>query len=374
MIVQSQQYPIFTGDNAAEMQRMYAMLGPTNRADVDEKLKTFPPELHYDLIRNAYIYDSESLEPARIIHKAKLEAAEFRRTVTVSYYVNMGIEATRRHSGMGNAWRLWVIGKAYDARGLGMVRRKELRAFALSLGLKPRTWQRWIIEARAQGFITDIQKGREWWIILPGASKIAALMGCEFVGRKVTVHASDLIGNGWKARVFTTWESGKQISRERIQKTINVPVRTQTYRAGQMGIEYQRTRNYSKSELSADKIQIIKELSKHKAPFISRGVIYWRLPDFRQSDNVLYSAKGRARKVNLSIRQQAKNQEGLSNVRRALTADSSRDWVRLFNQTEAQRKQSEKRLAKQDRRVTDLYQYHHASQGGAHVWTHCPQA
>jgi hypothetical protein len=290
---------------------------------------------------------------------------------TATFYTNMGIEATRRN-GAGNAWRLWVIGKALDTQGLGKVRRKELRAYLLQIGASPRQWQRWINQARADGFISDVQdRAGVWWVILPSAGKIAALMGCESAGRKVTIEAAQLIGKGWKARVYTAWEDGKQISRERIQKTVNIPVRTQVYRASQMGEEYKRTRNYSRSALTADKLQIVKELSSYKAPFVSRGVIYWRLPDMRQSANVLVSVRGRARKINKFIRSQA-DPKGLSNMRRAFTARKPGEWVRLFNHGEAQLNQSVRRIAKSDRRVSELYQRDHETKRGAVVWQHCP--
>lgn len=289
----------------------------------------------------------------------------------------MAIQAARRNSGAGNSWRLWVIGKALDVHGLGRVRRRDLRAYVLQLGASPRQWQRWIKAAREHGFISDVQKGRVWWVILPSAGRIALEMGLQSIGpRKVTIKAAELIGSGWRARVESTLEHGKQISREQIQKAYNIPVRTQVYRAGQLGDEYKRTRNYSKSAMKADKLDGIKEYSSHKAPFVSgNGFIYWRLPDARHSDNVLHSAQGRARKVNLFIRQHAENQKGLSYMRRALTSDFQRgEWIRLFNLTEAQRKQSERRIAKQDRRIMELYQRAGEAISSAGIWAHCPRA
>jgi hypothetical protein len=299
---------------------------------------------------------------------------------TASYYPWMGIEAARRASertaGIGQAWRLWVIGKALDRPGLGMVRRQDLRAYLLQLGASPRQWQRWVIAARNHGFIADIQKGREWWVILPSAGKIALEMGLQTVGpRKVTIHAGELIGKGWKARIMATWEHGKQISREQIQKTINVSVRTQTYRAAQLGDGYERTRNYSKSALKADKFQIVQEHSNHKAPFVSgNGFIYWRLPDKRHSADVLHSSKGRARKVNKFIRCNTEKSKGLSYTRQALTmAFQPGEWIRLFNLTDAQLQQAERRIAKQDRRVSELYMHAGEAASGAGIWRHCPR-
>ena len=296
---------------------------------------------------------------------------QFPKTITT--YPILGIEAARRSSGIGGAWRVWVLAKALDVIGLGMVRRDDLRAFAVFLGVNVRTWQRWTNEARAAGFIMDIQKGAEWWLLLPSAARVAMAMGLANVGtRKVTIPAGAVIGQGWKARIFTAWEHGKHISREKIQKEINIPVSTQRYRDSQVGVK--RERNYSKSNLRGDSFAGVREYTKHKAPFISgNGFIYWRLPDRRFTKHAQPARKGRARKVNQTIRNA--NQKGLSIMRRALSDGTTRgQWVRLFNLTEAQRRQSERKINRHNIRVIELYQRDHETPRGAVVWEHCPTA
>ena len=292
----------------------------------------------------------------------------------LSTYLLIGIHAARKSSRVGGAWRVWALGKAIDLPGLGKVRRDDLRAFVLSLGVNRRTWERWINEARAHDLVRDIQdKSGAWWVILPSPGRAALALGCENVGnRKVTIPAAALIGPGWKARVYTAWEHGKQISCEQIQKTANVPYSTQRYRRAQAGTK--STRNYSKSTMRRDSLEGVREYTKHKAPFVSgNGFIYWRVPDARWVEHAELAGKGRARKANKFIRN-AKQLKALSYMRQGLTEDAQRGaWIRIFNLTEAQLQASERKIARHDRRIDELYQRDHEAKSGAVVWKHCPR-
>lgn len=288
----------------------------------------------------------------------------------VSIYPMMGIQAARRASGMGGGWRLSVLAKALDTCGLGMIRRDDLRNYVLFLGVNPRTWERWITEARNHDMVKDIQKGADWWLILPSAGRVALAMGMDDIGnRKATMSASALIGNGWKARVYSAWGDRKQISRERIQKTLNISVSSQRYRDVQAGTK--RERNYAKSAMRSDHFSGVVEYGKYKAPFVMRdGFIAWRLPDTRFSVHAERAGKGRARKANKLIKMHHLN--GLSHMRQALSDVGASYYVRLFNLTEAQRKATEKKIAKHDKRINELYQRAHEAKSGAVVWAHCP--
>lgn len=282
----------------------------------------------------------------------------------------MGIQAARRASKIGGAFRAWVLGKALDAPGLGMVKRDELQAFALSLGMNLRTWQRWVNEARDNDLLIDIQKGEDWYFILPNPGRVALAMGLENIGnRKAIIDLSLLVSKGWKARVFSAWEDGKQIAREQIQKTVNVSVSTQRYRDDQAGTE--RQRNYAKSRMTADKLPGLKEHSNHKGLFVMRcGVIGFRVPDTRHSTVTERGTKGRARKINRFIRNS--QQEGLSNMRQALTDEVKPEYIRLFNLTEAQRLDTQRKISRRDLLVLDLYQQAQEARSGAMIWTHYP--
>src|SRR6266545_4485077 len=107
-------------------------------------------------------------------------------------------------------------------------------------------------------------------------------MGLQSVGSQARISAADLFSHGWKARVTSAWTDGKTISREQIQKTLNLSRSSQKYRDNQAGTK--RERNYSKSALRADNLTGIQENTNHRAPFVMRdGFIAWRLPDTRHS-------------------------------------------------------------------------------------------
>lgn len=291
--------------------------------------------------------------------------------VSVSFYSLMAIHAARRNSGVGGGFRVWTFGKALDAAGLGKVKRDDLRAFVTGLGVDPRNLRRWMNEARRRELITDVQdKAGAWWVILHSPARVASAWGLEQVGSRVTMAAADLIGAGWKARVYVSWEHGKQITREQIQKAVNVPVSTQRYRDVQAGIK--RQRNYAKSSWRADKFAgVIEHAPQYKAPFVMRdGFIAWRLPDMRTAKHIERISKGRSRKINLVLR--SDSGKGLSKVRRAFTDGKRGGYVRLFNLTESQRNQAARQIAKHDRRVNDLYQKASEAKSGATIWMHYP--
>jgi hypothetical protein len=61
-------------------------------------------------------------------------------------------------------------------------------------------------------------------------------------------------------------------------------------------------------------------------------------------------------------------------MRRALAKDRKPNgYVRLFNSTEAQRKQAERKINKRDLRVNDLYQRAGMTRAGAVIWSHFPR-
>ncbi|NUQ86496.1 MAG: hypothetical protein HUU11_17470 [Anaerolineales bacterium] len=302
----------------------------------------------------------------------------------VTLYPVMAIRAARRSSRVGGGYRLYVLAKALDTQGRGSVSRDELREYALSLGVSPRQWQRWIIEARNNDLVTDVQRASgEWELILPSAGVAAYSMGCDGVGtRKAEMSAADLIGPGWKARVWAAYEAthnGKPISRERMQKIVNVPVSTQRYRDAQAGVV--RQQNYAKLKAKADSLPGLVEFgTRHKALYVRKdGYIGSRKPDSRFTDIALRAGKGRARKANATLHRMQRN-DGLSLMRQALSQDVTPEtdatndqsvYVRLFNFTPAQRRASERKIAKLDLSRRDLYEFSHKAKSGSLVWVEC---
>src|SRR5258706_8291016 len=300
---------------------------------------------------------------------------------TVSFYPVMAIAAARRSSRVGGGYRLYVLAKTLDRSGLGNVSRDTLYEFALSLGFSPRQWQRWITEARINDLLKDWQRiTGEWMLALPNPGAAALSIGCESVGsRKAEIKASDLIGYGWKARIWAAYEAlhdGRPVSRERMQKIVNVPVSTQRYRDAQAGVV--RQQNHAKLKLRADMFPILNEYgTHHKGLYIRKdGFLGSRKPDSRYTNIAVRAGKGRARKANATLHR-IQHRDGLSQVRQAFSQDvlpeifASNEksvYVRLFNFTPDQRKATEKKLAKNDTYVREIYEYSHASKSGSFVW------
>lgn len=303
----------------------------------------------------------------------------------VNFYPVMAIQAARRSSRVGGGYRLLVLAKALDKPGRGSVSRDELRDFALSLGVSPRQWSRWIAEARNKDLVTDVQRaGGEWELVLPSAGAAAFSMKCENVGsRKASMKASDLIGYGWKARIWAAYDAthnGRPISRERMQKIVNVPVSTQRYRDTQAGVI--RQQNHAKLNAMANSSAMLNEYGygHHKGLYIRKdGYIGSRKPDSRYTDIAFRAGKGRARKANATLHRMQRN-DGLSLMRQALSPDVTQPdtatnhsvYVRLFHFNPKRRKAIEKKMDKADQvRDYDLFEYSHETRKGSRVWIQC---
>ena len=330
------------------------------------------------LISFATIEDIKKIIETNSISPHELEASKW--PASVAFYSHMGIAAARRYSKIGGGWRLYVLAKALDPQGLGKIAREDLRDYALFLGVNVRTFERWIKQARNAGlFYTDVQNSSgQWMIVMANAGIAAAELNCETIGRKVTLPAAALIGNGWKARAWAAYEithNGQPIARETMQKIVNVAVSTQRYRDVQAKVN--RVRNFAKSDmqLKGNQLPGLKETSGRKNIFIDKdGFINWRLPNSYIFTKALRGGKGRGRKANKIIRN-IQSTNGLLLLQQALSLEEeyNADIVRLFNQNPQQAKRAMKKLAKIDnRKVKDIYERSHKSHNGAVIWTHCP--
>ena len=329
------------------------------------------------LISFSTIEDIKNIISASRIEPGELEASKW--PASVAFYSHMGIAAARRYSKLGGGWRLYVMAKALDPQGLGMIAREDLRDYALFLGVEVRTFERWIKQARNAGLFIDVQSsGGAWMLRMVNAGQAAAELNCETVGRKVTLPAAALIGNGWKARVWAAYEithNGQPIARETMQKIVNVAVSTQRYRDAQAKVK--RIKNFATSEVKVNNGQLrgMKDTSGRKNIFIDKdGNLSWRLPNSYQYIKALRGGKGRGRKANKTIRN-IQSVDSLLLLQQALCQEEeyNKDIVKLFNQNPQQAKKTMRKLAKIDnRKVKEIYERSHTVHSGAVIWACLP--
>ena len=294
----------------------------------------------------------------------------------VAFYSYMGINAARRYSGVGGGWRLYILAKALDRQGLGKIPRAELRAFALHLGLNPRTYQRWINQAERRGVLSYFKKeSGEWWVNLQSPAKLCHALGWDAIGKKVEINPALLIGKGWKANAWACVSAGlkgQQISRERLQKVYNVPARTQTYRDNQADIN--RQSNYADTGIKASAGDLPgwhQNNPQWKGLFrASNGRLYRRIPDTRSTDLVILIGTGRGRKALKELRH-LQNITACYKRDQALSAGiEDSEYIRLFTRNPKQLKTSERKMKRQDKpRVVDVFQHvYENKESGAGIW------
>ena len=301
-----------------------------------------------------------------------IQATESQYPETVTFYTVIGLHAARVKPKIGGAWRLYVLAKALDTKGIGRIPLNDLRDYALHLGASPRKWQLWIKRALKRGIFYEFTRDGKKWIDLPSPAKTALAMGAYDIGKKAEVKASLLVKSGWKNIIqaaYVATFNGAQISREKMQKTSNVPTSTQRYRENKAGVK--RQAHYAQSNLKADSLPMLQDFSDHKGVFLaSNKRIYWRLPDSRTTDQALYVGRGRMRKAIGELRE-LQRQNGLLIMQRAFSDDlADSEYIRLFNLTDKQRKASERKVGRQDNTsVFEVYlKAYENKQSGAGIW------
>ena len=301
-------------------------------------------------------------------------AAEYPESVT--FYTYMGIDAARPRSGVGGAWRLYILAKELDRDGVGRVALADLRGFALHLGLNPRTYQRWIDQAERRGVLSYFQKeSGERWVNLQSPAKLCHALGWDAIGKKMQIDPALLIGTGWKANIFASvyaGPNGRQISRERIQKIYNVAARTQAHRDNQA--ETDRQSNYADTGIEANAGDV-KAWQQNRPEWkglyrASNGHLYRRLPDTRATDRVILIGTGRSKKALSELRHLQEITACYKRDQALVNGIEDTEYIRLFNRNPAQLKTSERKLARQDHpHVVDVFQHVYDNKdSGAGIW------
>ena len=290
----------------------------------------------------------------------------------VTFYVGMGVRAAQRGAVFGGAWRLYILSKALDKTGYGRIPLSDLRKYSSAAGVSNRSFHRWLKIAVDAGMMDKFNRqSGEIWLYLPGPAKVAKIMGCSRIGRKVEIAARLLVGSGWKAYVWDGAQAagadGIQMSRKQLAKTYGVSVRTQRYRTSFAGTECQANYANLGIKTSDDHLQGWADNTHHKGLFVAgNGYLYARKPDTRSSRFVLDVGKGRSRKAQAKLRQ---DQEYSLNMQRVQVNDFEAEFIRLFCNTPKQLEASEKKAERQDiQTVTELYERWYTSGSGSVIW------
>lgn len=306
--------------------------------------------------------------------------------LSIKFWPLVGMAAAR--SGTGGAWRAWTLAKHLDASGRGAVPLAALQALADRLHVHPKTWRRWMAEARRRGLITDTQRSSgEHWLVLISQGQGAVALGCSDAGpRPASISAYDLVAPGWRAHVWAAYEQthgGRLVSRAKQEILSGVPISTQRAYDNQACVD--RRPNYAVSRRPADELTGVIEFERRAAPFVftnpkrrrsrrtvqirdalpSPGgawqqrhqVVAWRLPDSRTARFAQSEPRGRSRRVNGAIMGAITRHPDVSLLpERDLSHGVGRFPIwRLFFETAKQARSYDRKLSTAVERPDELY-------------------
>ncbi len=272
---------------------------------------------------------------------------------TVKFNPLVGLKSFRT-SGAGGAWRLVVLAKTLEENGIGKVSREALRAFALSLGVHAKSFERWLTAARNFDFVQDVQtKDGEWVLILASHENVARSLGCKHQGRAVNLPSNMLFIKGWKSRVFASWQSASTNNGERLvsqKKQAEVTgILEQTQRKFNKEAGVISKKNYAISNIHANGYNAVLDFGNRAGLFgywdkeKHQKYLGWRIPNSRYFP--LFGV------------------DGSYKTRRALS---------LFNRTAEQYSASMKAIRTKGTKLSEIYVYSRVSSNGNSLWIHLP--
>ena len=205
-------------------------------------------------------------------------------------------------SGHGGAVRAYFLARYLDD-GRGWVRKTELRGLAGELGVKPRTWQRWLSEAMKLGLLSlclpqTKDKGRYY---IKSLGRAAVMFDCEGVGYPAFIPSRKFVRKGWRRYAWSGYlvTLDKKPVSQRTKKAITgITARTQSRYQRGLG---RRIQNYCirGAGTTADAAELRDLLGL--AIFERDGRLVQYLPDIRlvSSNTALKANKGRSEKASV---------------------------------------------------------------------------
>jgi hypothetical protein len=166
----------------------------------------------------------------------------------------------------GGAYRLYVLARSLDPRGGGHIGSAVLKAAALQLGVKPRTFAAWMAGALSCGMFEKLHNGI---LRIPNQAKVLRLLGGREVDKsKVIIPLKSLFKNGWRSRVWAAYlkanHDGKPISQKKLEDITGIPVRTQK----SLGKYVSSKRQIGITDRPADHVQGMNEYGNKAFVFI----------------------------------------------------------------------------------------------------------
>jgi hypothetical protein len=266
-----------------------------------------------------------------------------------------GIMAFRAGSGGGGAWRLFVLAKNLDAKGKGCVNRELVRSFAFFLGIRPKTFDRWLNAARVFGFVSDIQRNTgEWDLVLISHKKAASILDHKNRHtRFISLPANLLVRKKWKSFIFAAWQAqftnnGQRLVSQKKQRDIT-GVLEQTQRQYNKDAGVTSKKNYAISNIHANGYNGALEFGCRAGLFrywdekTHQMYLGWRIPNTRIFSPFRTS--------------------GSYKTQRALS---------LFNKTADQYSRTMKALRKEQTTLNEIYYFYRNSNNGNGLWIHLP--
>jgi hypothetical protein len=266
-----------------------------------------------------------------------------------------GIRSFHAGTGASGAWRLFVLAKNLDTKGIGYVGRELVRSFALSLRVNSKTFDRWLNAARVSGFVSDIQrKTGEWDLILISHKQVANILDHKEIHVPyISLPARLLVGKGWKSYVFAAWQSQftnngeRLVSQKKQFELTGISEQVQRQYNKEAGVTSKK--NYAISNIHANGFHGVLEFGSRAGLFkywnekTHQLYLGWRIPNAR-----IFPLLGTS---------------GSYKTQRALS---------LFNKTVDQYSSTMKALRKKQTTLNEVYIFYRNSKNGNGLWTHMP--
>jgi len=207
-----------------------------------------------------------------------------------------------KHIGLSvNAFRLWFLGKHFDTAGCGFIPKKEFRAYIEGQGL---SFYPYLSDSKNIGIIQELKDSNDRKIIgLVGIAKAANIACVERLStsRWALIPEIRFISRDWMCWVWAGFiaQHNKLISRETLEKITYVPRRTQIRWEGKAKVR--NIENFADYGRPLDSPLEAISLSYLDGVYGKSGRLRKRLPNSRQTTEVLVGNKGRIRRTRAAL-------------------------------------------------------------------------